>query len=184
MSWVIRPLPIQRNGVRRGGFLYLFLWLGIPSGPMIFCLFVDLSRSHSDTSHSVGLPLTNARRVARTYTWHHTTLTTDRQTCSPPAGFESALPANERFRPRDHRDRLSLPLPLPILSVYVLVVSNVYSVCRPPYCSWWLRSWETLDKDSNYKYDRVSVYCVLRSDTVSSVSQAMTFSTNVFHEEE
>jgi hypothetical protein len=31
-------------------------------------LLVDLSRSHSDAPHSVGLLLTNAGRVARTYT--------------------------------------------------------------------------------------------------------------------
>jgi len=50
----------------------------------------------SDT-HSVGLLCTRDRPVAETSTWQHTTLR--RETHSfPPAGFEPAVPANERPR--------------------------------------------------------------------------------------
>jgi hypothetical protein len=38
-------------------------------------LIIEDSRSHSDTSHSVGLFRTSGRLVAETSTWQHTTLT-------------------------------------------------------------------------------------------------------------
>jgi len=43
--------------------------------------FVEIPRSHSDTTHSVGFPWTSDRSVAQGSTWQHTTLTTDRHTC-------------------------------------------------------------------------------------------------------
>jgi hypothetical protein len=44
-------------------------------------LTVEVSRSHSDTPHSVGLFWTSDRPVAETSTWQHTTLTRDRHPC-------------------------------------------------------------------------------------------------------
>ena len=42
---------------------------------------IEASRSHSDTTHSIGLLWTSDRAHAQTSTWQHTTLTTDRRTC-------------------------------------------------------------------------------------------------------
>ena len=58
-------------------------------------LFVEVSRSHSDTPHSVGLLWTRDRPVAETSTWQHTTHTTHRHPCHP-AVFEPAISASER----------------------------------------------------------------------------------------
>jgi len=44
-------------------------------------LIVEVSRSHTDTPHSVGLLWTSDKPVAETCTWQHTTLTTDRHPC-------------------------------------------------------------------------------------------------------
>jgi hypothetical protein len=44
-------------------------------------LIVEASRSHSDTSHSVGLLWTSDQPDAQTSTWQHTTLTRDRHPC-------------------------------------------------------------------------------------------------------
>jgi hypothetical protein len=44
-------------------------------------LTVEVSRTHSDTPHSVGLLWTNDQPVAETSTWQHTTLTRDRHPC-------------------------------------------------------------------------------------------------------
>jgi hypothetical protein len=41
-------------------------------------------------------PLDGDRPVTDTFTWQNTTLTTDRHPSMPPAGFEPAIPANER----------------------------------------------------------------------------------------
>ena len=58
-------------------------------------LTVEVSRSHSDTPHSVGLPWTWDRSVAETFTCHHTTFTQDRHPI-PPMGFEPAMLGSER----------------------------------------------------------------------------------------
>jgi hypothetical protein len=47
-------------------------------------------RSHSDTSHSLGLLWTSNMPVAETSACQHTQLTKDRHPCS---GFEPAVPA-------------------------------------------------------------------------------------------
>jgi len=60
-------------------------------------LIAEISRSHSDTPHSVGPLWTSDRSVTETSTWQHTTLTTERHPC-PPAGFEPTIPAIERSR--------------------------------------------------------------------------------------
>ena len=58
-------------------------------------LVVEVSRSHTDTPHSVGLLYTNDRPFAETSVWQHITFTRDRHPCSP-AEFEPAVPASER----------------------------------------------------------------------------------------
>jgi hypothetical protein len=69
---------------------------------------VEVSRSHSDTPHSVGLLWTKYRPVAETSTWKHKTLTTDRH--PSPGGIRTHNPskrtdAHPRLRPRGHWDR-------------------------------------------------------------------------------
>jgi len=44
-------------------------------------LIVEVSRSHSDTSHSVGLLWTSDRPSAETSTWQHTTFSRDIHPC-------------------------------------------------------------------------------------------------------
>jgi hypothetical protein len=44
-------------------------------------LIVEVSRSYSDTSHSVELLWMSDRSVAETSTWQHKTITTDRHPC-------------------------------------------------------------------------------------------------------
>jgi len=38
--------------------------------------------THNDAPHSVGLLWTSDQSVAETFTWQHTTLTTDKHPCS------------------------------------------------------------------------------------------------------
>ena len=72
-----------------------FVWLDSPSGPFGL-LIVEVSRSHSDTSYSVGNLWTSDRPVARDlYLTTHTTVN-KRQASMPPAGFEPAIPEWER----------------------------------------------------------------------------------------
>ena len=59
-------------------------------------LLYEVLRSHSDTSHSVGLLWMSEQPHAETSTSQHTTLTTDRPPCPPPEGFEPTIPASER----------------------------------------------------------------------------------------
>jgi hypothetical protein len=44
-------------------------------------LIVEVSKSHSDTPHPVGLVWTSGRPVSETCTWQHTTLTRDKHPC-------------------------------------------------------------------------------------------------------
>ena len=60
-------------------------------------LIIEVSRSYSDTSHSVGLLWKSDRPGEETSTWQHTP---SQQTSMPPAGFEPAIPASER--PQTH----------------------------------------------------------------------------------
>jgi hypothetical protein len=62
-------------------------------------LIVEASRSHSDTSDSVGLLWTSDEPDADTSTWQQHN-THNRQACMPPAEFEIAVPASER--PQTH----------------------------------------------------------------------------------
>jgi len=100
--------------------LYFFMVLQLLVGQGL--LMFETSRSHSDTPHTVGLPLTSEESVAQTSTWQHTTLTTDRLPC-PPAGFEHTISkkkkrtaADSRLRPRGHRVRLN----------FVVICLNIY----------------------------------------------------------
>jgi hypothetical protein len=61
-------------------------------------LIVEALRSHSNTSHSVGLLWTSDQPEAETSTWQHTTLTGDRYPFLP--GFAPAISASER--PQTH----------------------------------------------------------------------------------
>jgi hypothetical protein len=74
-------------------------------------LITEVSSSHSDIPHSVGLLWTSDRPVAETSTWQHTTLARDRRPCprrdSNPQS-QQAKAADLRHRPRGHwewRDR-------------------------------------------------------------------------------
>jgi len=58
---------------------------------------VEASRSHSVTPHPLGLLWTSDRPVTNTYTWQHTTITTESM---PLEGFEPAIPTSER--PQTH----------------------------------------------------------------------------------
>jgi hypothetical protein len=62
-------------------------------------LIVEASRSHTHTTHSVGLLWTSDQPDAQTATYK-THNTHKRQTSMPPAGFEPAIPTSER--PQTH----------------------------------------------------------------------------------
>jgi hypothetical protein len=54
-------------------------------------IFIEASRSHSDTPHSVELLWTSDRPVAETSTWQRTTLIRDRHRC--PGGIQTRNPS-------------------------------------------------------------------------------------------
>jgi hypothetical protein len=56
-------------------------------------LIIEVSRSHSDKPHSVGLLWTSDQPVAETSTWQHTKLKRERSHILE--GFEPTIPANE-----------------------------------------------------------------------------------------
>jgi hypothetical protein len=70
-------------------------------------LIVEVSRSHTDTPHSVGLLWTSDRPVADTCIWQQTTFTRDihapRRDLNPQSQQTST--ADLRLRSRGHRDR-------------------------------------------------------------------------------
>ena len=79
-----------------------FLSMGRQSLVCQGLLIVEVSISHSDTPHSVGLLWTSDQSDAGTSTWQHTTLTLDRLPC--PGGIRTRNPskraaADPRFRP-------------------------------------------------------------------------------------
>jgi len=53
---------------------------------------IGVSRSHSETQHSVGLLWTSDQPVAPTSAWQHTTLKRDRQPCP---GWDSNPPSKQ-----------------------------------------------------------------------------------------
>jgi len=58
-------------------------------------LVVEVSRSHSETSHSVGLVRTSDRHVAETLTWHRTEPSQETDIYIP-EGFELAITVSEQ----------------------------------------------------------------------------------------
>jgi hypothetical protein len=60
-------------------------------------LIVDVSKSHSDTPHSVWLLWTGDQPDAETSTWQHTTLTRDK-TSTPAVEFEPKTLTSERMQ--------------------------------------------------------------------------------------
>jgi hypothetical protein len=68
--------------------------------------YVQVSRWHTGIPHSVEPLWTRDRPVAETSTWHHTTLTRDRQTSVPPVRFKPATTPSERPQ-TDALDRLA-----------------------------------------------------------------------------
>jgi len=63
-------------------------------------LIIEAWRSHSDTPHSLGLLWTSDNLKAMTSTSQHTTVTGDRQTAMPSAGFDPKISRSER--PQTH----------------------------------------------------------------------------------
>jgi len=59
-------------------------------------LLAEVSRSHSDTPHSVELLRTSVRPVAETSTWQHTALTRDRHPRCRRDSNPLSQPANDR----------------------------------------------------------------------------------------
>jgi hypothetical protein len=77
------------------GVLYSLLFFsGTITLVGIGLLIAEVSKSHSDTSHRVGLLWTSDQPVAETYLTTHNTQ--KRQASMPLAGFERAIPASER----------------------------------------------------------------------------------------
>jgi hypothetical protein len=77
-----------------------------PVGQGLF--IIEVSWSYADTSHSVGLLWASDHSYTETFTWQHTTLTT--QTSMLRVGFEPRSPrkraaANLHIRPCGHWDR-------------------------------------------------------------------------------
>jgi len=68
------------NGIRLY-FLHFFYGVTAPSGPGPPHV-IGVSRSHSNTPHSVRLLWTSDQPEAETSSWQHTTLTTDRHPCT------------------------------------------------------------------------------------------------------
>jgi hypothetical protein len=62
-------------------FYTLFFFRGSTTVVGQDLLLVEVSRSHSDTPHSLGLLWTSDQPVAETSTRQHTTLTRDRHPC-------------------------------------------------------------------------------------------------------
>jgi len=67
-------------------------------------VIIEASRTHSETSHSVGLLWTSDRPDVESSTWRHTTLTTDRHPYHRPSQRAAAY---QCLRPTKHR--LNLP---------------------------------------------------------------------------
>jgi hypothetical protein len=103
-------------------------------------LIFEVSRSHSDTPHSVGLLWTSDRLVAETSTGQHITLTRDWHPRSR-REFEPAIPASKRttadprLRPHGHWDRQYIPYQIKIL-LSVLYGRKTYSLSLKENVCW------------------------------------------------
>jgi len=99
----------RARGARVYIYIHFFIWHNSP--PVGHGLLIhEVSRSHNDPPHSVGLLWTSDQFVAETSTWQHTTLTTDKHPC--PHGGIRALnlctraAVDLRLRPRGQWERL------------------------------------------------------------------------------
>jgi len=81
----------------------------VGQGIIIIIIIIKVSRSHSDTPHSVGLLWTSDQPDSETYTSQHTTLTREKHPFPgiPQSQREAADP---RLRPRGHWDRLKIQI--------------------------------------------------------------------------
>jgi hypothetical protein len=80
-------------------YIYIHTYMARETYVSLVLLIVKISRSHSDTQHSVGLLWTCDQPVAETSTWQHITLY-KRLTSMPKAEFEPQILAREL--PQDH----------------------------------------------------------------------------------
>ena len=119
--------------VARAEFLwnyFLFMAQLLILGHSLFV--IEVSRSHSDTSHSVGLLWTSDQPDAEPSTWQHITLTKDRHTCSgiwtlDPSKRAAADPC---LLPRNRWDGHEKSYP----SVLIIIFSYTFIglACLPP----------------------------------------------------
>jgi len=100
-------------------------------------LFINRSRSHSDTPHSVGLPWRCNHPDAWACTWQHTILTRDGHPCpkreSNPQSQPSERPQSPHLKSRGHWDRQQVILLEEILTEPCDAFSNIaacFSLCR------------------------------------------------------
>jgi hypothetical protein len=77
----------------------LFFSYGCSTLVGLFLLIVEVSRSHSDTPHLMGLLRTRDRPIAETSTWQDVALARETHPCTS-VGFEPAIPASQR--PQNH----------------------------------------------------------------------------------
>jgi hypothetical protein len=99
--------------------LFVFFFCGATAllGPAR--LIVEVSRSHSNTAHSLGLLWTRDRSVAETSTWQHTTFTRDKHPCPRrDSNQQSQHVSGRRTMPQTARPPGSAPLPSPLCIYY------------------------------------------------------------------
>jgi hypothetical protein len=115
LACISAALPTILSEVVHGfshSFNFRFFFCGATAPIGYGLLFIEVSRSHSDTPHSVRLLWTSDRPVAETSTWPHTTIKRDKHPC-PLARFEPASPQTHAldrastgtgFQPLTHSD--------------------------------------------------------------------------------
>jgi len=81
-----------------------FPWLGSPLSLGI--RIVEVSRSHSDTPHSIELLWMSAQPLAETSTWQHTTFTKDKDPCPR----RDSNPQSQQANGRRHTPQTARPL--------------------------------------------------------------------------
>ena len=103
---------VTNESVHKDITFSLSLYHNNPStAPVGLGFLYEVSRSHSDTKHSVGLLWTSDQPVAETSTWQHTTLKTDNTFMSLGGirthNLSRRAAADPRLRPRGHWDWLT-----------------------------------------------------------------------------
>jgi hypothetical protein len=113
---------------------------------------VEVSRSRSDTPHSVGLLWMNDRSVVETSNWRHTANTTDFHL---PGGRRAA--ADPCLRPRCHRDRHTVYVPWvktsahrtdthPMYLIPISVGNNIIGISGISQTWLWFLSWYKINQ--------------------------------------